>query len=293
MRPRPVPERRSRAKINWTAVTSVISAATAVVALVFTSKSLDSTRDQVALAEQGQVTDRYTKAVDQLGQQGPDHLQVRLGGIYALERLARDSPRDQPTIIEILAAFARTTSGTRTNGTCPAQPPAPDIVAAITVLSRRDVTRDNRAVVDLRNACLRGLDLKSLSGDETTPSPNLAGADLAGADLSGAMLQSVDLARANLGGTNLTEAELSFATLTGSFFTGTNLSHAGLSSADLDGAKFVKVKLVGAYLRYANISRAVVLDTDLSGADLTDTRHEATQIGQSVITDKATVGAWW
>jgi len=40
------------------------------------------------LTEQGQITDRYTKAVEQLGS---DKLDVRIGGIYALERVAWDS----------------------------------------------------------------------------------------------------------------------------------------------------------------------------------------------------------
>ena len=46
------------------------------------------------LTRQGQITDRFTKAIVQLGEQGPEKLAVRLGGIYALERIARDSERD-------------------------------------------------------------------------------------------------------------------------------------------------------------------------------------------------------
>jgi hypothetical protein len=53
---------------------------------------------------EGHLTDRYTKAVEQLGS---DKIEVRLGGIYALERLMRDSPTDQPTIVEVLAAYIR------------------------------------------------------------------------------------------------------------------------------------------------------------------------------------------
>jgi hypothetical protein len=45
-------------------------------------------RRTLELTEQGQVTDRYTKAIEQLGS---DKLDVRIGGIYALERIARDS----------------------------------------------------------------------------------------------------------------------------------------------------------------------------------------------------------
>src|SRR4051812_43986332 len=89
-------------------------------ALLFTGVSLYVTQQQNAaqnaLTAQGQYTDRYTKAVDQLGQSGADRLQVRLGGIYALERLARDSPPDQPTIIEVLSAFVRTNNSLPSDG---------------------------------------------------------------------------------------------------------------------------------------------------------------------------------
>ena len=50
------------------------------------------------------MTDRYTKAVEQLGS---DKLDVRIGGIYALERIARDSARDHPAVMEVLTAFIR------------------------------------------------------------------------------------------------------------------------------------------------------------------------------------------
>ena len=57
------------------------------------------------VTEQGHITERYTKAIEQLGS---DNLAVRLGGIYALERLAQDSPqRDHPTVVEVLGAFVR------------------------------------------------------------------------------------------------------------------------------------------------------------------------------------------
>jgi hypothetical protein len=56
------------------------------------------------LALEGQLADRYSKAVEQLSS---DKLDVRVGGIYALERIARDSHRDHPTIMEVLAAFIR------------------------------------------------------------------------------------------------------------------------------------------------------------------------------------------
>ncbi len=58
------------------------------------------------LTERGHLTDRYSKAIEQLGN---DNLDVRLGGIYALEQIAHDSrrDRDQATIVEVLSAFVR------------------------------------------------------------------------------------------------------------------------------------------------------------------------------------------
>jgi hypothetical protein len=63
-----------------------------------------ASQDQLKLSEQGQVTDRYTKAIDQLDEK--HGLAVRLGGLYALERIARDSRDDRVTIAEVLCAYA-------------------------------------------------------------------------------------------------------------------------------------------------------------------------------------------
>ena len=55
-------------------------------------------------AQDAQVTDRYAKAVEQLGNLSLD---IRLGGTCALERIARNSAVDMGPIIEILGAFVR------------------------------------------------------------------------------------------------------------------------------------------------------------------------------------------
>jgi len=71
---------------------------------LFAQRTAQATQRTVQLTEQGQVTDRYTKAIEQLGS---DKLDVRIGGIYALELVALDSPRDHPNVMEVLAAFIR------------------------------------------------------------------------------------------------------------------------------------------------------------------------------------------
>jgi hypothetical protein len=59
---------------------------------------------QLEIGQEGQITERFTRAIDQLGSKSID---VRLGGIYALERIAKNSPQDQDAITDILSAYVR------------------------------------------------------------------------------------------------------------------------------------------------------------------------------------------
>lgn len=59
---------------------------------------------QVQVNREGQLTDRLTKAIDQLG---GDKVEVRVGAIYTLERLAKNSEQDRTPVAEILTAFVR------------------------------------------------------------------------------------------------------------------------------------------------------------------------------------------
>jgi hypothetical protein len=54
-------------------------------------QSAESARANLENARQGQFADRFTRAIDQLGSadgNGAPQLEIRLGGIYALERVA-------------------------------------------------------------------------------------------------------------------------------------------------------------------------------------------------------------
>lgn len=208
-------------------------------------------RDQLTITQEGQITDRYTKAVETLGKKAMD---VRLGGIYALQRIMEDSPRDHPTVANVLATYVRThASKPLKNG---AEVPA-DVHAALTVLVQRDATRDKSFSLDLRDTHLSGIELPSRRRDPDDPSAAptdvLAGEDLwIGANLSGATLS----------GANLDSAILDSADLTAANLTAANLTDVNLIGADLIGAK-----LLG-----ANLSGAMLLGANLSGADLTHAR---------------------
>lgn len=79
-----------------------------------TNKATALTLRAIEVTEQGQVTDRYTKAVGQLGDESSP---VRVGGVYALERIGHDSVKDRTTIIYVLGAFIRERSRVKKRGT--------------------------------------------------------------------------------------------------------------------------------------------------------------------------------
>ena len=242
-------------------------------ALVFTARNFTLSRRTFELTEQGQVTDRYTKAITQLGSK---KLDVRIGGIYALERVARDSARDHPTVMEVLTAFIREHSRERR----PAPDPdsrvqerfiRPDVQAAVTVVGRRrlDAKRDLRPI-DLARADLTGASLtRARLTRAILTDANLTRADLTRASLRAANLAGADLAGAQLGGTDLREADLADADLAGAPLKGALLSDANLTGADLTGAQLGGAFLFGAHLRGAHLGGADLVDADLFGADLT------------------------
>src|SRR5215472_4566748 len=70
-------------------------------------RAVELSRDTLEVTRRGQLTERFTKAIEQLGQTGEDKLDIRLGGIYALEQIARESAELHRPVMEILTAFLR------------------------------------------------------------------------------------------------------------------------------------------------------------------------------------------
>jgi Pentapeptide repeats (8 copies) len=241
------------------------------------------------VTERGHVTDRYSKAIEQLGS---DSLDVRLGGVYALEQIAKDTKNsaldkdDQATIVEVLSAFVRVHSDpvNRLKAEKPRRfkdfpetevavqaasyakdiKPSEDVQAAVTVLGRLPfIERVSRG--DLTGAILRYLVLRRGEG-------HLLGVSLRQADLAHADLSWANLVTANLAGADLTGAKLANAKLAGAIFPGANLNGALLYSADLAAADLTEADLTGANLNSAVLTRADLTRAQLAGADLSTSR---------------------
>ena len=178
-------------------------------------------RDELRLAHEGMLTDRFTRAVDQLGHEAPS---VRCGGIFALERISRESPDNLPSIVQILTV---TVLGRRAP-----TPRDPRFWTALD-LTGVDLRRAQLQNADLRNARLRGA--------------NLAKAWLGGADLRGADLRDTVLDGAGLQGAN---ADLTTWWPSGTFDAAAHGIHVDphLVGADLRGAYLHDVDLTGVRL---------------------------------------------
>lgn len=234
---------------------------------MFTFLSIKETNAQIQISQQGQITDRYNAAITNLGSTSTD---VRLGGIYALQRIMEDSPRDQPTVVAVLCAFIRDNAPEpHVKSSAPGKPTT-DVQAALTVVARRDITHDgSQTLVDLTGAELSGANLLYADLDEA----NLSGVDLRNARLTGANLYGADLADADMAGADLDHAVVSDVSLSGadlhdaSFF-GANLGLSRLDNTNLTGADLDKANLTHADLRDADLTNAFTGLAILEGADL-------------------------
>ncbi|MFC8201666.1 pentapeptide repeat-containing protein [Streptomyces sp. NPDC057298] len=273
--------------------TSVVAFAAALgagIALLYTARTYRLTR-------RGQITDRFTKALERLGS---SQIYVRIGGILALEQIVQDAPEQAATdAARVLGHFIRHHAPKTAPPPDPDDPhrgphadplptePDADVQAALTALTRTESRThvDPREQLDLHGLHLAGARLNH--ADLTRG--NLVRATLTGADLSGATLTGADLVRAtltgaDLSGATLTGASLVRATLTGAYLvratlaeaylaeatlTGANLSGADLTKAHLFGADLTKAHLYGADLTKAHLVKATLTEAYLAEADLT------------------------
>jgi uncharacterized protein YjbI with pentapeptide repeats len=256
-------------------------------------KNIEIGLKNAELTEERLITERFSKAIEQLGNE--DNLQIRLGSIYALERIAKDSPKDYWPVMEVLTAFIREDTRNRTMRLQGGKPESflvqTEVQAALTVLGRRAQTYKNNEEyrLDLSGTDLRGANLRNA---------NLAGVNLSEADLSGAMLEGADLQeaileqaifhdavvekanlnkarlwRANfrmatLNWTSFQETQMTYADFTGAILVGADLQGANLESTIFEGAVLHRANLQDAKLRETNLYKAGLIEADLRNAKL-------------------------
>lgn len=191
-------------------------------------------------------TSRYTEAIAQLGD---DSLPIRLGGIYALERIAQDSLRDRQTILDVLCAYLRVTCPVEVDSRTDNYPALlADSLAAISVIRRITLLSKPRTPVNLDGTLL---------GSK---------ADFRGANFEGASLDGCLWDGANFSGANLRNADIRETDLSGAQMRGTDLSGAHMVNVNLRKAHMNKSNLTGARV-FATFEVTLMRDAVISWAD--------------------------
>lgn len=216
----------------WTATIQGAGGLALLLGLLFTWGNLRATQQKLDIDREGQLTNRFTQAAGQLGAEqkdGSPNIEVRLGGIYALDRIAHDSPKDYVTILEVLTAYVRHSAAwpplKPQSTTKPLQPkPRTDVQAILTILGRPGPSERR---LDLRETDLRGAEFWDAHLENT----DFWGAHLEGAKLWGANLGQCKLENAHLEGANMRGTKLAGAILTNACLRETDLREADLSTA--------------------------------------------------------------
>lgn len=219
------------------------------------TKALETQADTDA---ERHITENFTRAIDQLGK---GELEVRLGAIYALERIAKTSQKDHWPIMEILTAYVRNNASwpPKPKNECGPVPntsedhqesdaksrdipsgdgdegriPPPDIQAVLTVIARRNVRFETELQeIDLSHSDLRGANLEQISLQRA----QLAFANFDDANFHSAKLNMANFLNAKLGRAVLWNASLEMTTLVGADLNSAFFEDADLAGADLSGA---------------------------------------------------------
>ncbi|MFQ5675059.1 MAG: pentapeptide repeat-containing protein [bacterium] len=201
-----------------------------------------------------QIGNRFSHAVEQLGTY---KLEVQLGGIFTLEKIARESEKDHWIIMEILTAYVRENARLTKDSENPhdympngrevakLRRLPTNIQTILSVIGRRNwleseiqhgqflnLRKTNLKYADLRNATLIGANFRGANLSRS----NLSGANLAGAFLAEANMKGANLMGCNLQGADLRKASLQGAKLTGANFAGANFEAVNIKGADLSTA---------------------------------------------------------
>lgn len=207
----------------------------------------DSATENFDLARRGQVSERFSRAVDQLGttnEGGSPAIDVRAGALFSLMRIGIDSADHRQPALLVAMTYV-------TNNYVPptSRPPhgcqatfdrkRPDIGIALGVLHSIAAKLDEGELRGLRGANLNGLAIDDLILNRLDlRNIKFRDASLVRAHFHRATLQYADLRRACL-----KDADFSKASLQNADFRGASLQGANFKDARLKGAKFTQEEL--------------------------------------------------
>lgn len=297
---------------GWGTIAQIAGGLLLLLGALFTWRNLLVAEGNLEIAARGNITSRFASAIELLaserklqGDRLEPNVEARVGAIYALEAIARDSKEFHRPIMEVLTAYVRrnapwdeaigATGGTGATEAADAGPGgeqgagrgrgiAPDVQAILTVLGRRHTEneRGEDRRLDLSNTDIRGIDLIDANLERAI----FRGANLRGADLMGARVRGADFFRsgledAKLHGADLRQASLIRARLQGAMLMKRRLSEEGRYQAARSWFGRRKTRTVDVDLKGAVLVGAQLQAANLEGAtNLSEEQLEAAEIDE-------------
>lgn len=272
-------------------IAAVIALPLAIWRSMVAERQADTARSQSETAERGLLNERYQKGAEMLGS---EVLSVRLGGIYALQRLAGENPKQYHIqVMRLFCGFVRHPVGNYVAAEEPIRGEPLTASAEFNVgwdksgkENKRGITDTEGNKTDLQNrvredvqAIMEAIgtrnEVQIKLERESKYVPKLSRADLRSLRLGDANLSGVELVEANLSDAVLlkvdfSSAKLYEANLSGANLAGANLSDALLFHADLSSASAIGTNFSNAHLLRANLDQAELIGANLTGTVLTD-----------------------
>ena len=261
-------------------------------------KALETTNRNLEITERGHFTERFTKAIEQLGSA---QSAIQLGGVYALEKLAKDNPTYHNTIFETLCAFVRnrvTFDGEKekkiraakgkddNDGENEGGTPSQDsvVTAIISVIGRRNQEpHEYEYLINLQKVDLRNIIFSQIYQGRSY----FAYSSFERSMLEETSFASVELERASFGNAWLGKANFTKAHLLGVHFRQACLEKASFASAMVENANFWNVQAEGAsfwkaHLQYANFGDALLQGVNFGEANLKRATFENALLRKSI-----------
>lgn len=222
---------------------------------------------QSDIAQRNLLNERYQKGVEMLGS---PTLEVRLGGIYALESLAENEPHTYYIqIMSVLSAFARNwhlekMQGRQQNDSTRHSEmgmPPEDTHAILAIIGSRNSEQCEIESQRKYRIDLMGVRLHDWVHGALDPATilNFSNVNFPLADLTKASIQSA---------VTFSNSFFFGANLAGAAFVKADFSNAHLNGADLSDATLMKANFSNAYLKDADLSGTLLSWANLSGANL-------------------------
>lgn len=253
-------DRLEAAKVFFPVLVAIIGGPVLIWRAITAHWSAQAARQQASTDREGYYTGLFTKAVEQLGSTRDEtsvdgktitrpNLEVRLGAIYGLERIAQDSERDHWPIMEVLSAYVRNVQNT---GTFVDEPTGKDVFDVEYDWDQKIISR-----VDIQSAItIIGQRANSRREHERKRKLRL--------NFAGANLQKIIFDEGNFDDAIFQNCQLDFSS-----FKNTSIKNSTFEDASLNYTKFHHAAMQAVVLSFVSARGTDFSNADLESADMT------------------------